>query len=56
MTTDDLYAFVISTNLAATSSAVWLMASLTLSGWLRGESIRANHSAYIGRTISGKVS
>lgn len=40
--TDDLYALVISTNLAATSSAVWLMASFTLSGWLRGKSITVN--------------
>ena len=35
--TDDLYALVLSTNLAATSSMVWLMASFTLSGWLRSE-------------------
>ena len=35
--TDDLYASVILTNLAATSSKVWLMANLTLSGWLCGE-------------------
>ena len=35
--TDDLYASVILTNLAATSSKVLLMANLTLSGWLCGE-------------------
>ena len=34
---DDLYASVILTNLAATSSKVLLMANLTLSGWLCGE-------------------
>lgn len=54
--TDDLYALVISTNLAATSSAVWLMASFTLSGWLCGESITVNHSGQLGRTILRRVS